>query len=431
MKSPLRSLRGLAIAPWIVLALTGCLGSPSDLEGEGELREPIERPADLGAADAACGTFPPDHFRYLDDTRCARRMPSDRSRTWSCPNTATSARTRPAGGTRDVTYTRDGRPSTVDLETLRPFVPSDVAMSVALIRRVDGEAHVRWLGTARHAEPIQPWSSTKWIAIVNAAARMRTLSGYRIGLDAAVSGIPLGDLATVVHQYDERRYSSNGLARWFLDIGGRSRANGLMRSWLGRPARETYGGNYGAPSAALPYSFSNGAATLDVTPDLGTGPANQLSTDALADALRRVVLHREVLPAERLPGLQWTDVQHLLYGAERSRWYGASTPGGMQADTAIYVQQALDLAALERRSLGQWRVFGKLGFGPSRGGEFVHVSYGCLPTLDDAGRAIPDRGQEFVIATQLPARGDHPGADARMAQIYRAVLGGMLDGRVR
>jgi hypothetical protein len=284
MTSPLRPLRGLAIAPWFVLALTGCLGSPSDLEGEGELREPIERPADVGAADSACGTFPADHFRYLDDTRCARRMPSDRSRTWSCPNTATSARTRPAGGTRDVTYTRDGRPSSVDLETLRPFVPSDVAMSVALIRRVDGEAHVRWLGTARHAEPVQPWSSTKWLAIVNAAARLRTLSGYRIGLDASVSGIPLGDLATVVHQYDERRYSSNGLARWFLDIGGRSRANGLMRTWLGRPARETYGGNYGAPSAVLPYSFSSGAATLDVTPDLGTGPANQLSTDALAVA---------------------------------------------------------------------------------------------------------------------------------------------------
>jgi len=419
--------------PWalLLLAWAGCLGSPADIEGEGESREPVERPADVGAAGGAFGGFPADYVRYPDDTRCARRLPSDRSRTWTCPNTATSATARPAGSTREVAYVRDGRPASIDLETLRPFVPSDVAMSVALIRRVEGQALVRWLGTARHAEPVQPWSSTKWLAVASAAARMRALSGYRVGLEASVSGIPLGDLVTVIHQYDERRYSSNGLSRWFLDIGGRARANELVHGWLGRPARETYGGNYGAPSAALPYMFSSGAASLEVTPDLGPGPANQLSTDALADALRRVVLHRDVLPAERLPGLQWADVQVLLYGAERSRWYTSAQPGGMQADTAVYVQQALDVAELERRSLGQWRVFGKLGYGPSRGGEFVHVAYACLPTLDDAGRPIPDRGQEFVIATQLPARGDSRGADARLAEIYRRVIGGMLDGRVR
>lgn len=416
----------------VVLTLTcaSCVASP-DFDGEGEWRESVERSPDLGAADAPCGSFPSDYFRYLDDTRCARRTPSDRSRGWTCPNVSASATARPVGATRDVTYTRAGRPTSVDIETLRSFVPSDVAMSVALIRRVEGEAHVRWLGSPRHAEPVQPWSSTKWLAVASAGARMRASSRYRVGLDASVSGIPLGDLVTVIHQYDERRYTSNGLARWFLDVGGRARANDLVHGWLGRPASESYGGNYGAPSAALPYSFVSGAESLSVSPDRTAGPANQLSMDALADSLRRVALHREVLPAERLPGLQWADVQVLLYGAERSAWYEPAQPGGMQADTAIYVQQALDVAALERRSLGRWRIFGKLGFGPSRGGEFVHVAYACLPTLDDDGRPIPDRGQEFVIATQLPARGDYAAADARMAEIYRNVIGGIIDGRVR
>jgi len=405
-------------------------GVPQD-DGEGETRAALDRSYQLGAADVACGSASPDYFRYLDDTRCARRTPANRDRAWRCPNIATSALAMPANGGAAVRYVDDGRPLAVDTEALRGLVPDDVAMSVALVRRVGDRPTFRWLGTPRHATPVQPWSSTKWLAAANAAARLRVLTGYRLGLDARVDGVPLGDLVTAIHQYDERRFASNALSRWFHDVGGRPRARELVQTWLGRPSTESFGGNYGAPSALLPYVVTNDARSIPITPDSTSGYVNQLSTDALADALRRVALHREIRAGERMPALQWADVETLLYGAARPVWYREGTAGGMQADTAIYVQQAFDVAAVERRSAGRWRVFGKLGYGPSRGGEFVHVAYACLPELDATGAPIPDRGKEFVIATHLPARGDATAADERLAALYRSVVGRVLDGRLR
>jgi hypothetical protein len=406
-------------------------GGASLGEGEGETRASLDRTYQLGAADVACGSASPDYFRYLDDTRCARRTPSNRDRAWRCPNVATSTLATPAGGSASVRYVDDGRPLDVDTDALRGLVPDDVAMSVALVRRVGDRPTFRWLGTPRHATPVQPWSSTKWLAAANAAARLRALTRYRLGLDARTDGVPLGDLVTAIHQYDERRFTSNALSRWFHDVGGRPRARDLVQSWLGRPSTESFGGNYGAPSALLPYVLENDALTIPVTPDSTSGYTNLLSTDALADALRRVALHREIRAGERMPALQWADVETLLYGAARPVWYREGTVGGMQADTAIYVQQAFDVAAMERRSAGRWRVFGKLGYGPSRGGEFVHVAYACLPELDASGAPIPDRGKEFVIATHLPARGDSAAADERLAALYRSVIGRVLDGRLR
>ena len=41
----------------------------------------------------------------------------------------------------------------------------------------------------------------------------------------------------------------------------------------------------------------------------------------------------------------------------------------MDSDLPVF-----DVRAMEERSAGKWRVFSKLGHGPSRGGEFVHVT---------------------------------------------------------
>ena len=43
-----------------------------------------------------------------------------------------------------------------------------------------------------------------------------------LGLTATVDSLPIGDLSTIVHNYDEQRFTSNGLARWFLNIGTRT-----------------------------------------------------------------------------------------------------------------------------------------------------------------------------------------------------------------
>jgi hypothetical protein len=278
-------------------------------------------------------------------------------------------------------------------------------------------------GTDQQA--LQPWSSTKFLAVANAAARLRIASDYTVGLTARVGGLPVGDYVTSIHTYDDDPYSSNGLAAWFHDVGGHQRANDLVHDlWLHRPASETFGGNYGAAAAPLPFTFVEaGGASVTLAADTSAAPANHLSVFTLAEALKRLVLHREVA-SQRLPGLQWLDVKTLLYGAEGSAKYGPW--GGMSADTAIYLQAAHDLDYLDARSQGRWRVFSKLGLGSE--GQFVHVGYACWPVLDDAGEPLPGRGRELVIAAQLAGGGaSWAERDRLLARAYRTLMIRVLD----
>jgi hypothetical protein len=387
----------------------GCCACPpdGDVGRAGDEAEPSREPADrdpLGKADGQCGPFPPGYYRYLDDTKCAKRLPSNRDRELVCPNVATSATVVTSSGST-VTYRPAAEPGDeleVDTTALRGLVPDDLKVTIILVRRVGGVPHYRYLSNGHHDDAVQPWSSTKFLAIANGAARLREASGQELGLTGSVDGWPLGDLVTMVHGYDERYFSSNGLARYFHDVGGRAAAQQLVSDWLGRPPGETFGGNYGAPSAPLGFTFVDGDASVEIEPDLSAGPANQLSTFTLAESLKRLVMHRED-EATRLAGLEWADVRTLLYGADASRLYGAASPQGMEADTAIYLQQSFDVGAMDARSGGKWRIFSKLGHGTSRGGEFVHVGYACLPELNAAGTPVLDHGKELIIATFLNA----------------------------
>ena len=132
-----------------------------------------------------------------------------------------------------------------------------------------------------------------------------------------------------------------------------------------------------------------------------------------------------------MPHLQWDDVMTLLYGAEQSSMYRPGVPQGMEGDTTVYLQQAFDVRAMEERSQGMWRVFGKLGFGYSRGGEYVHTGYSCLPSLHEDGSPRMDHGKEFFIAAQLGANEQYHQADARLADIYRTLTSRILDGTIK
>jgi len=423
----------LALGACLLFVLGGCaadVGGEED-EGEelgGETRDLVDR-SPAGKADGQCGPFPSYYFRYLDDTGCTKALPTNRDRDLACPTRSASATVTTMDG-REVTYRAAGEPVEVDSSALEGLVPDDLRVTLILVRRVNGVPHYRYLSNGRHGDVVQPWSSTKFMAVANGAARLRTASGYQVGLTGSVDGWPLGDLATMIHAYDEKHYTSNGLSRYFHDVGGRRRAQDLITNWLGRPTRETFGGNYGAPSASLGFRFKDGSATVDLSRDTASPPENQLSTYTLAESLKRLVMHRED-ESTRLPGLQWADVRTLLYGAQNSRIYGARDPQGMESDTAIYLQQAFDVRAMEERSAGKWRVFSKLGHGPSRGGEFVHVGYACLPKLDSRGEPIPEAGKEMFLATHLNAGGKLVEGDAKLATIYRTIVGRVLDGRLK
>jgi len=329
------------------------------------------------------------------------------------------------GGT--ATYRPSSEPVVVDDTALVGIVPADLDVTVILIRRVGGVPHYRYLSNGSHDVAYQPWSTTKFLAAANAAATLRIQSSYAVGLTASVDGMPLGDLVTSICNYDNDPYSSNSLGRYFHNIGGRARANDLIHTlWLDRPAGETFGGNYGEVEPPLGYTFvEDGGASVTITPDTTAGPANHLSSFTTAEALKRIVLHREEA-SQRLPGIQWADIQTLLYGAvgsSKGEW------GGMSADTAIYLQSGHDIDYLERRSKGRWRIFSKLGLGSS--GQFLDVGYACLPVLDDELQPVPGWGREVVIAAHLPTGGaSWAERDRILARAYRAIMKRVVDGRL-
>jgi len=223
----------------------------------------------------------------------------------------------------------------------------------------------------------------------------------------------------------------DGLARWFLNVGTRSQlSNYLHGAWLDRPLTESLGGNYGHPTPKIGYEIVDSGASVTVEGRDESGRSNRLSTRTIAEFLKRLVMHRED-PRYAVPHLTWSDVQVLLYGAEESRVYRKTDPQGMEADTAVYLQQAFDIDGLEERTQGQWRVFSKLGFGYARGGEFVHAGYGCFPVLDTDGQILPDQGKEFIVVSQISGEGDHHRTDKRLAGIYRRLIHGVMDGTIK
>jgi hypothetical protein len=284
------------------------------------------------------------------------------------------------------------------------------------------------LSNGSHDVAIQPWSTTKVLAAANAASRLRIASGYEVGLTASVGSTPLGDLVTSICNYDYDPYSSNSLGAYFHNIGGRQRAYDLIHAlWLDRPVDESFGGNYGQAAPALGYTFEEtGGSSVTIAPDAATGFSNHLSAHTLAEAIKRLALHREE-SSERLPGIQWDDVATLFYGAEGSSKYGPW--GGMCADKAIYLQSSHDLDYLERRSKGRWTIFSKCGLGTS--GQFANIGYACFPVLDDALEPVPGWGREVVIAAELALSGSSWVArDRLLARAYRQIMIRVIDGRL-
>lgn len=367
------------------------------------------------------------YFQFLDNLCDDYAVPSDLDRDRACAVVDSTPDMQLADGSW-VTYQPGSESPSWDTTSLEGLVPSNMEISVILIKRVNGVPHYRYLSNGRHDVSFQPWSTTKVLAAANAGSYLRLESNGEVGLDATAGDLKLGDLVTSLVNYDNAPYSSNGLGAYFHNVGGRKRADDLIGPlWLGRPETETFGGNYGDAVPPVGYSYlSPSGVPLTITPDWSSGYANHLSTATLAEAVKRLVLHREE-PAQRLPGLEWPDVQVLLYGAENSEKKGDW--GGMSADTAVYIQTGHDMDYIEERSQGQWMTFSKLGLGTK--GQFVHMGYGCFPVIDPSGAPVSGHGREFVIATHLKEGGGNwKGRDRELARIYRKIELRIVDGRL-
>ena len=233
--------------------------------------------------------------------------------------------------------------------------------------------------------PLYLVNSSKIFAVANAAGHLRTNetqcgSGNShnelFGLDGTVKGkhgtTPLGDLATVICSYDTTAgYSSNSLSSYFHDIGWRDRIDNLVVNWLGA-ADQSLGGNYGE---ATPSDLGFAVTSVEDTTSSNTTCAvdkdpwpkvysNSISALSAVEMTRRIALHRDVDPALQFPGATWTDIQTLLYGAEKSALFPGLQWGGMTTDTAIFVQSAEKMTPLledTKANQDMWRIFSKLG----------------------------------------------------------------------
>ncbi len=392
-----------------LLALAACSGTTEDDGSTGEDALTVPPP---GCAASANASNP--NFEFQDDV-CKRKLfPSDDDRDFRCAIHAGAIPDgyEPAKPLADVH---------VDTTTFAD-VPSELDLAIIDVRRdASGLPHYRYFSNGTHDRAFQPLSSTKFMAVANGARALRAKSGGRVGLPASVSGVPLGDLVTIIHNYNEQHYESNALARYFENVGGRQNAEDLVHEWLGRPSNESFGGNYGIAAPHLGYSFQMpDGASVDVAPDdPAVAPQNNLSALTMAEFLKRLVMHREDA-STRLASVQWEDLRVLFYGAEHAHWTlpsesGVVPPagwGGMSADAAIYLQSAVDIRAVEAASHGKWRIFSKLGYGQS---GLVENGYACMPGIG-----------EFFVSTHFAQPDANPATarkrDAKIAAYYKLIV---------
>ncbi|CAG5094600.1 Oidioi.mRNA.OKI2018_I69.XSR.g13698.t1.cds [Oikopleura dioica] len=351
-----------------------------------------------------CGAY---YLPMLDDANCAKTFPSDLTR-GECPVPVLTS--VPSGYVADTALDR----IQVDTSRLSHVTGADVC--IVMTKRVNINGKVRPYNkyfcnsSAAANTAYETWSSSKVFAAANAGSNMRkgspTCSSGRFGLDAKVWGkngyTQLADLVTAVVAYDETAgYSSNGLSAYFHDIGGRDSMNSLVKSpWLGQ-SQNSLGGNYGE---SVPYDLGltfideYGEACVVSRDNPSQVYPNSLTLLAQSELLRRLVQHNIVDEGVQWPNLEARDLEQILYGADETGLFGSQQWGGMTADTAIYLQNSLNMPEVERLSGGSWRIYSKLGAGYSssrRVGEIITLAYGCFPDL------LNDRENfEFTVAVR-------------------------------
>jgi hypothetical protein len=390
-------------------------------------------------------------LEYLDDAYCNKIFPSSYpDRSWTCPVQGK----RSLDELREMGYARDMPLADVDVdtETLAKFVDDDdINACIILTKRLPWMEGSEQSGTSLHnkyycladrsaSDAVETWSSSKIFAIANAAGHLRknetTCAADVYGIDGETSGkhgsTLLGDLATIICSYDTSAgYTSNSLSSYFHDLGWRDNIHALVTSnWLGLDGH-TLGGNYGeATPSDLSYTILDNSKVKSCAADKDPWPdiySNSLSALAAAEMARRLVLHDDVDTSLRFPGLTSKDVKQITMGAEESIFFPGQLWGGMSADTAIFVQSALNMTDIDSQSDGGWRILSKLGAGYSSSrsrGEIVTTAYACLP--------VHGEGLEFTISVRgsVPYDSSLKQVEVKVANAVKSIVESVYTGQL-
>lgn len=291
----------------------------------------------------------------------------------------------------------------------------------------------------------EPWSSSKIMAFAGA---LTTIS-RAVSASTLVGDVKLGDLITSINSYapsGKADGNSNAIATYFANIAGREFLTGLFHDkWLNmnNPAirfRGAYGPTAFAPSSAdWQFDLRNKLAVEPFAEagddhfyqsyrcdECGLTGNKPMTTLAQAEFLKRLVTHNSE-PQTRLPGYMPSHLEMLLYGNGHSN--SVVDAGGMQAGIGVLLARATanalapgsDASAkevLDEQTGGRWRIFQKIGAGPSETrGQSETVLLAHVVLLFNEG---PSR--EFTLAVQTEVEGNSEAGVGRAGKKMQQLL---------
>ncbi len=300
-------------------------------------------------------------------------------------------------------------------------------LTVIDYRREPGGMAYRYLSNDNSQNRLyEPWSSSKIMAFTAALSKLR---GEGIGANSTVGGVALADLITGINLYDNfggASGDSNAIASYFLNLATRDYATALFHDeWLKLANDDVrFRGAYATKVFdPQPNTFVSADGERRYSPDMvrsspddpgylayrcdecGTDGNKAMTALAEAEWLKRLAVHDRD-PATRLPMLETEDVEATFFG----RFHTDERPvGGMLMGISRFLPDAIakslsragdTKSILDQATDGRWRVYQKIGWGPSetRGtSEIVIIAHVCLAEL----------GREFTLA----GRAAVPGAD--------------------
>ena len=340
------------------------------------------------------------------------------------------------------------------------FKQLDESMGKVLIidiKQNAGQAVYHYMSNANTQTTLyEPWSSSKIFAFTGAIAALKQKTDSLVSAQGKIGHTNISDLITSVNSYaahGDANGDSNAIATFFTNVATREYLSALFYDeWLNLSTPNVFfRGSYGASSfkpqstvwsdldntVSIPLAFNNDASqdaayrsyrceTCGLT---GNKPMTSL---AQAEWLKRLAMH-QTEPETRHPNLDIDDINTLFYGTGNS-----AVPvqlGGMSVGISTMLQDALAKqllslnetdskinvddptarraaykSVLDRHTEGKWRVFNKIGWGPSetRGQtENVVLAFVCLPKTVSGPESSSSRAenQAFVIAAQVAVEG--------------------------
>ncbi len=310
-------------------------------------------------------------------------------------------------------------------------VPANLRIVAVDVKNIDGKMHYHYFSNETANSPMENWSSTKSLVMLQAAHSIRAQTNGSHGLMSTVfGGSPSGEWIGT-HVNTVARTSHNETANWFKSITGSQGSQNFVRNWIG--GNGTFGGLHSSSIAPLGNRIKHdNKGTEKTLPNAmkwaSNGQVNTLMPIVMAEFWKRLAVNRldavtwlknanyagPVLSAEQKKaaffnatpsfGVQDEDLKVLLYGFVNSQQNGGLQLGATQHDEVVNAFGGKN--RLDSFTKGKWRLFGKTGsgFSDERGrDEAAFGGFLCIPA--DPTRASLKEGRLIAFFMNIQTKG--------------------------